>query len=154
MKRFISVLFFTIFFFFSSCSDLQEVTFNGIEKIKLIKLSQQGVEAEITARIKNPNKTTFTIYKCDMDVTLGGLKAGKAHLEKNVRINANSENPYTFTIQSDFSGLSMKDIPKVIAMAMSRSVKVQLIGNIKAGKFFVKRNIPVIVEKDVPLNMK
>jgi len=138
----------------SSCNrNFQEVSFSGIESMKLVKLSQNGVEAEITARIKNPNSSAFTIYKSDVDVTLSGLNAGKAHLANNVRIKANSEESYTFKIKSDFSGLSITDIPKVIAMAMSKNVEIGIKGNIQAGKFLIKKSFPVNITRSVPLNL-
>ena len=137
----------------TSCGDFKEVAFSGIESMKMIKLSQSGVEAEITARIKNPNNTAFTIYKSEMDVTVNGMNVGKAHLASNVKIKKNSEEAYTFTIKSDFSKLSMTDIPKVIAMAMSRSVNIGLKGDLRAGKLLVKKNFPIDLTQSVPLNL-
>jgi len=93
----------------TACSDFQDVTFSGVENFKIISLTQSGVEAEITAKIKNPNKTAFTIYKSEFDATLGGINAGKAHITKNVRIKPNSEEVYTFIIKSDFSKLFKSD---------------------------------------------
>lgn len=138
---------------FSSCGKFQEVTFSGLEGMKLIKLSEKGVEAEITARIKNPNKTAFTIYKSDMDVTVNGMNVGKAHLDNNVKIKKNSEESYIFNIKTDFSNLSITDIPKVIGMAMSRSVTIGIKGKLKAGKLFMKREFPVDMTQNVPLDL-
>ena len=153
MKLFICTLLFPIIFFLSSCGDFQQVTFSGVEKVSVTKLSQEGVDAEITAKIKNPNSTAFTIYKSDMDVTIGGIKAGKAHLANNVRIKRNSEEAYTFKVMSDFTDLTMMDIPKIISMAMSKNVKVGLKGNLNVGKLFIKRNFPVDITQSVPLDI-
>ena len=120
--------------------------------MKLLKLSQNGVEAEITAKIKNPNNTSFNIYKSEMDVTLNGLNVGKAYLSENVRIKKNSEEPYKFLIKSDFSALSITDIPKIISMAMSKNVTVSLKGDLRAGKLFVKKSFPVQLTQKVPMD--
>lgn len=136
---------------FTSCNNYQEVTFSGIENVNVTSFSQKGVEAIVTARIKNPNKVGFTIYRSEMDVKINGIDAGKAHLTDNVKIKARSENAYTFKIKSDFSNLSMADMPKMIAIAMSKHVKVGLKGDLKVGKLFVKRSVPVDIIKDVPL---
>ncbi len=148
------------FFFFliacclilTSCGDFEEVRFSGVENVQVTKLSQQGAEALITARIKNPNNTSFTVYKSDLDVTLNGLNAGVAHLTDNVKIKSNSEESYTFKIQSDFSTLSLTDLPQLISIATSKNVKVNLKGNLLVGKFFYKRSIPVEVNETVPLS--
>jgi LEA14-like dessication related protein len=137
---------------FTSCSDFEEVQFSGIENVQVTKLSQQGAEAEITAKIKNPNSTSFTVYKSDLNVTLNGLDAGIAHLTDNVKIKSNSEESYTFKIKSDFSSLSLTDLPQLISIATSKNVKVGLKGNLLVGKFFYKRSVPVEVTQNVPLS--
>ena len=151
MKKYIFILFVFCSILFSSCGNFQEVTFSGIQNVTIISLTQQGAEAEITAKIKNPNNVAFTIYPADMDVVLGGINAGKAHLTGRTKIKANSDESYTFRIKSDFSKLSMSDMPKLMAMAMSRNVTVGLKGNLKVGKLFVRKNYPVEMTQSVPL---
>ncbi|MBA3706505.1 MAG: LEA type 2 family protein [Bacteroidetes bacterium] len=148
MKKYFLFLFVILFF---SCGDYQDVTFMGIENVKVTSMTHQGIEAEITARIKNPNKSSFTIYKSDLDATLNGMNAGKARLSKNVRIKANSEQTYVFKVKSDFSSLSMAELPKLLAMAKSKNAKVGLKGNLKAGNLFIKKTFPVDMSKNVPL---
>ena len=138
---------------FTSCTDFKEVTFSGVENISVTSLSQKGVEAEVTVRINNPNNASFTIYKSDMDVTLSGINAGKAHLANNVRIKAKSEEKYTFKIKSDFTTISLADIPAIIGMGMSKNAKIGLKGNLNVGKLFVKRSFPVELTQNVPLEL-
>jgi LEA14-like dessication related protein len=152
MKSFFrfSILLFSIFLL-SSCGDFQDLSFSGIEGVKVTKMSREGIEAEITARIKNPNNASFKIYKSEFDVTLNGMACGKAHIAKNVKIHANSEETYTFRIKSNLSGLSAADLPKIISIAMSKSAKVGLKGNLRAGKYLVKNNYPVEISRSIPL---
>jgi LEA14-like dessication related protein len=145
---FITFFSFTLF----SCADFKEVTFSGIENVNLTSISQKGVEALITVRIKNPNNVSFTVYKSEMDVTLNGINAGKAHIADNVRIKAKSEESYTFKIKSDFSNLSFTELPKIISMAMSKNVKIGLKGNLKGGKLLVKRSYPIDITQNVPIS--
>lgn len=152
LKKLVFLLAITCCSMLASCGDFEEVQFSGIENVQVTKLSQQGAEAEITAKIKNPNSTAFTIYKSDMDVSLNGLNAGVAHLTDHVRIKSNSEESYTFRIKSDFSNLSLTDLPQLLSIATSRNVKVSLKGNLLVGKFFYKRSIPVEVNQMVPLS--
>ncbi|MBK7182634.1 MAG: LEA type 2 family protein [Bacteroidetes bacterium] len=136
----------------SSCGDFQDVTFEGIENVKVNKISQQGIDVDITAKIKNPNKVAFTIYKSDLDATLSNMNVGKAILTNNVKIKANSSQAYAFNIKSDFSKLSMAELPNLLSIATSRSIKVGLKGNLRVGKLFVKKNYPVDMVKSVPMN--
>ncbi len=154
MRKYLFVLSAICCIAFTSCGDFKEITFSGIQSITITSLNQKGVEAIITAKIKNPNGTAFTIYKSDMDVSLSGISAGKAHITKNVRIKAKSEELYTFEIKSDFSNLNLADLPKIISMAMSSQIKITLKGNLKAGKLFVKRSYPVDLTQSVPIRSK
>jgi LEA14-like dessication related protein len=152
MKKYI---FLFIFFplLFSSCGDFQDVTFSGVENVKVVKMSQQGLEVDITAKIKNPNKIAFHIYPSDMDATLNGINAGKARLTNNIRIKPNSENSYTFNIKSDFSELNMMELPALMVAAMGKTAKVGLKGNLKVGKLFLRKGYPVDVVKSIPLKL-
>jgi len=151
MKRY--VLYILCSLALTSCGDFQEITFQGIAGVKVNKLSQQGLDIDVTAKIKNPNSVAFTIYKSDLDATFSGMNVGKASITKNVKIKANSEQEYTFNVKSNFSKLSAGELPNLLSIAMSRSIKVGLKGNLKAGKLFVKKDYPVDMVKTIPLPM-
>lgn len=149
MKKYSLLFLFALLF--ASCGDFKDITFSGIENVKVNKLSQQGVDVDVTAKINNPNNVAFTIYKSDLDATFGGMNVGKARITNNVKIKANSEQSYTFNIKSDFSNMSLAELPNLISIAASRSLKIGLKGNLKVGKLFVKRTYPVDMVKSVPL---
>lgn len=153
MKKQILILAAVVISFLSSCGDFEDVTFSGIENVKVNKLSQQGLDVNITAKIKNPNKVAFTIYKSDLDATFSGMNVGKARITNNVKIKANSEEAYTFNVTSDFSKLSIAELPSLLSIATSRSLKVGLKGNLRVGKLLVKKSYPVDMVKSVPLNL-
>jgi LEA14-like dessication related protein len=152
MKNLGLILFIFVTLVLSSCGDFQDVTFEGIENVKVNKISQQGIDVDITAKIKNPNKVAFTIYKSDLDASFSNMNFGKALLTNNVKIKGNSTQAYTFNIKSDFSKLSMAELPNLLSIATSKSIKVGLKGNLRVGKLFVKKNYPVDMVKSVPLN--
>jgi LEA14-like dessication related protein len=140
-------------FALSSCGDFQDVTFIGIETVKVNNLSQQGIDIDVTAKIKNPNTVAFTIYRSEMDATFSGMNMGKACITKNVKIKANCEQAYTFNVKSDFSKLSIGELPNLLSIALSKSINVGLKGNLKVGKLFVKKSYPVDMTKSVPLKL-
>jgi LEA14-like dessication related protein len=135
---------------FTACS-FQPITFNNVENAKLGAVSQTGVEADITVRIKNPNHVSVTVYKSEMELSLNGVNVGKAYISQNVRIKGNSEEPYTFKIKADFSKLSLAELPKLISIALSKNAKIGLKGNLKGGKLFMKKSFPVCVTQSVSL---
>lgn len=150
MKKILFILF-SVFLFSSCGDDFQELTFSGIESVKIIKMSREGVEAEITAKIKNPNNSSFKIYRSELDVALNGINCGKANITNSVKIKGNSEKTYVFKIRSNLSSLNMADLPKVLSMAMSKNAKISLKGNLRAGKFLIKKDYPIEYSKTVNL---
>jgi len=152
MKKYIFLFIAICTITLSSCGDFKEITFSGIENVKIIKMSQQGIQAEISAKIKNPNKMAFHIYPTDLDATLNGMNAGKAELTNNIRIKPNSEDVYVFKIESNFSNLTLTDLPKLMSILNSKSARIGLKGNLKVGKLFFRRSYPVDFSKNVPMN--
>lgn len=151
MKKLSWLSFLLLTLLFTSCK-IQELTFVGIDNIKINSFSQKGVEAEIVATINNPNRASFTIYKSAMDVSVSGLNAGKAELANKIKIKGKSQQSYTFKVKADFSKLTTADMPKLLGLAFSNNLNISLKGNLNVGKMFVRRSIPVNVNKTVPLN--
>lgn len=138
---------------FTSCTEFKEVTLSGVEGVKLtvFDMSTKRLEALITVRIKNPNKFSFTVYKSEMDVTASGINLGKAYIAENVKINKNSEALYSFKVKSDLSKISLFQLPQLMSIAASKTLKINVKGNLRGGKLFVKRSFPVDVTQSVPL---
>lgn len=152
MKKIIISLFILSGVFITSCSPLKEISFSNVESVKLNNLSQKGIEASVTVRIKNPNKMSFKVYRSEMEITVNGMKLGKASITDNVTIKRNSEAPYTFKIKSDFSGFNFADLPKLLSIATSKNLQVNLKGNLKGGKLLMKRSYPIDITQSVPLS--
>ncbi len=136
--------------FISSCK-IAPVFVSKIEGSKIISLDQKGIKAEIYVRIKNPNNFGFRILKTSFDCELNDMPVGKAHLKKKIRVKANSDDVHTFIVESDFSGLSLKDITKIIGLATAKSVKVHVKGTFKVAKFIFKKEFPFDVTETVKM---
>ena len=147
-----NLLLISLITFFVSCGPYQDISISKIENTRVTKMDGKVIEAEIDVKINNPNKTGFTIFKSDADVTLNGTPAGKAKLKSKVRIKAKSEETYTFGVTSSLSELTGGDgIASLIGLAFSKSIIIGVKGNIKAGKFFYKKKFPIDVKQKVPL---
>lgn len=107
----------------------------------------QGIDADIQLGIKNPNSIGFSVYPSSFDVIYGGVNLGKAHSSKRVHIDANSEKSYSFRLKSDFKNVNMMDIMKLVNGGGKGMIEVK--GNMKAGKFYLKKKFPVNVKERV-----
>ena len=142
------ILFFSLAF--TSCRQLKEVSFNGVESAKIVSLNQKGLEASIAVKIKNDNKIGFKVYKSGFDVTANGVNLGKMYISKKIKIEANSEKTYTFTLKSDFANQNIS-LPQLMSLAASKSLKISIKGELKGGAFFYRKSFPVAVSETVPL---
>jgi LEA14-like dessication related protein len=137
-----------------SCTMFQEVKFTRVENINITNFTKEDVEAEISARIINPNFYSFTIHESDVEAIIGGINVGKINLTDKVHIKGDSEELYTFKIHSKLKNLDLIDYMRIAAIAMSKNVKVELKGYLKAGKGFFKKEIPVNIVQEIPIGKK
>jgi LEA14-like dessication related protein len=127
--------------FFFSCKDLKEIKVTDVDSFYLKKITLENIEAEINLKINNPNAMRFSIYRSEFDVIYSGIHLGKAKLNKRVRIDANSEKVYTFNLNSNMKDLNPLDAVKLLNGAKLGSIEVK--GDLKVGKFCLKKKIPI-----------
>jgi LEA14-like dessication related protein len=136
---FLFYVFCTLFLF--SCKDLQEITVTNVDSFSLGKLSMKEIEGELYLTIKNPNSVGFSIYRSEFDIIYGNVKLGKAKLHKRVHIGANTEKTYTFKLKSSPENINLMDILKLVGNGGSGTIQIK--GDLRAGKLFVKRTYPI-----------
>jgi LEA14-like dessication related protein len=134
--------------FIGSCKPFKEAECTGVKGFKINKVDLGGIDADIQLGIKNPNTIGFSVYRSTFDVIYNGVNLGTAHSKKRVHIDANSEKAYTFKLKSDFKNANMMDIMK-LANGGGKGGNVQVKGNMKAGKFYLKKKFPVDVKERV-----
>ena len=135
-----------------SCSGYKPITVSKVQGVRIKSITQKGIEAELTVKIKNPNAIGFTIFPSHFNAKLNEMEVGNARLQKKVRIKGNSEEEHLLIISSDFSKLSLADIPKAMALTQGRGLSVSLDGDIVAGKFLFRKHFPVKLNEHSSLN--
>ena len=151
MKNYLGFFFCCIFSIILFSCQFKELSFSGIEKPKLNKLSREGMDAELSVRIKNPNKMSITVYPSEFDGTVNNISVGKIKLYKKVKIKGNSDDAETFFIKSDFSKLGFGELANILPIVATGNATLTLKGTLRAGKWFYKKNIPVAFTKTINL---
>ena len=146
MKLFLILL---ITIFTSSCMEFKEVTVTGVDSFKINKIDTKEMQAEIKLMIKNPNNSSFSIYPSEFDIVYGGIHLGKAKLYKRVHIDSNSERAYSFELKSNLGGLNFLDVTKILSG--NNLGKLEIKGDLKAGKFYLKKKFPINFSDKVSL---
>ena len=135
----------------TNCRDIKEVQCTGVKGFKINKMDAKGIDGDILIGIKNPNAFGFSIYKSAFDVTYSGIYLGKAKLVKRVHIHANKEEVYSFNLTNDFKNANLADVMKLLGGAVFKST-IEVKGDLKVGKIFIKKKIPVDIKEKVNLN--
>lgn len=134
----------------TSCGSVRELELTGVKGFTVNEISTAGINGDMLLSIKNPNNMAVTVFPSTFSVTYSGVPLGMAKLAKKVRIKKNSEETYSFNIKSDFSKVNIADIMKILQGASFRS-EVGVKGDLKAGKLFYRRKIPVDVKEKISL---
>jgi LEA14-like dessication related protein len=146
MIRYFSLLVVLVCF---SCKPFKEAQCTGVKGFKVNKMNTEGLDADIQLGIKNPNTVGFSVYPSEFDVIIGGVNLGKAKMSKRVHIAANEEKTYTFHLKSDFKNVNLMDITKLLAGKSKGTVQIK--GDLKAGKFYLKKKFPIDVKEKMDL---
>ncbi|HEV7230319.1 MAG TPA: LEA type 2 family protein [Bacteroidia bacterium] len=127
----------------TGCSEFKEVQVSQISGVKILKITDKGVDMEIGMKIKNPNTYSFTIYRSAFDIKLGGTDLGVATLKRKEKVQAGSEEVHTFLITTTFDKLIKGGLGSVMALFGSKNAEIEIKGNLKVGKFLIRKSIPI-----------
>jgi LEA14-like dessication related protein len=149
MNRLCFLIVISAFFFLNSCKEFQEIQVMGVKSFRLTKVNSDGLEGEVILGIKNPNEQGFSIYPSEFDVVYSGIKMGKARLYKRVHIGGNCEKLYTFKLKTSLKDMNLVDIMGLLGGGKLGNIEAK--GNLKVGKFFIKKRVPVNISEKIGL---
>lgn len=141
MKIYPIVLLITISFLTTSCIELKEITVTGVDHFFINKITSEGIEADLNLKIKNINNFGFSIYPSEFDIIFSGMRLGKAKLHKRVHIDGKTERIYSFNLTSNLSDINIFDALQLLNT--DNIGKIEIKGDLKVGKFFLKKKFDV-----------
>jgi len=137
---------------FNGCTQFKEVQLSEIGGVKIIKITDKGIEMELGMKINNPNGYAFSIYRSSFDIKLAGTDMGTATLSKKERVAANSDEIHTFHITTTFGKLLEGGLGGIFALLGKKNTEVELKGNLKVGKLLIRKSIPIERKQKVNLD--
>jgi len=149
MKVFRLVVLALVSLLFASCEEMQDLKVIDVDSFFINKLNTEGIEAEVKLKIQNPNKMGFSIYPSTFDIIFSGVRLGKAKLSKRVHIGGNSERIYTFRLKSQLEDINPLDLIRLLNP--ENLGKIELKGDLKAGKLYMKKRFPIIYEDRIKI---
>ncbi len=144
-------LFLSLLVVMFSCSPLKEVECSGVKGFEIKKIDMAGIEGNLLLEIKNPNRYTFVIYPSEFDIVYSGVALGKARLVKAVKVKGSAEEVYGFHLQKEFKDIALNDVLKLLNGGVFKNT-IEVKGNLKIGRFLIRKKIPVDLKEKVRLN--
>jgi len=129
---------------FSSC-DVQEVDLVRVDKIELTNMKNNVLSFDVSATLDNPNAFSIKMIDSDLDLFLEDNLMGKAHLVNPINIKKNSNETYTFQVETDVLDQG-KLLPLLIKTALTGKIKVGVKGDVKGKVYFISRKVKVEME--------
>ncbi len=130
------------------CTTYQDVDFLGVTDYEIIDYDTEGIEAEFTMKIKNPNPYNIKIKDSDIDLYINGDRLGKAKLTNNIKLKKKTTKEYKVRLKSKFDkvGSSVLTLGKSL---FGGSVKVRAKGWVKASAFMISQKVKFDVSENV-----
>jgi LEA14-like dessication related protein len=140
MPLLLAAAFFTLSI--SSCKVYQDVTLTEVNNVKMTEFGLEGVKAEITVSISNPNWYKLKVTDSEIDLYFEGQKIAQVKIEEDLVIPKKQVS--TQTIQVNSTGA---DLTAVMGNALALFFKSEFLlegkGYIDGKAMFIARKVPV-----------
>ena len=141
----IVLIFFSIFLL-SSCFEVKNLDFKGVDGIKLGKLEKKSLDLSLNVTVFNPNGFSIKVKSSDVDVFADDQLLGKAKVVDHVKIFRKKEDSYLVPIHID---LEDGVLLKLIKFALKDKVNIHLKGFIKGSVLGITKKITIDEMKEI-----
>jgi LEA14-like dessication related protein len=86
---------------FSSCNVYKDIEIEEVSDIRITKMSDKGIEAEVDIKVFNPNNFKVSIVDVDADIYVNEKDVGDAKLRRKVILGKKSNEIHTIKIEGD-----------------------------------------------------
>lgn len=143
----ISILFFGLVIFLSSCASIQEPTIERIEDVDIIEMSKSKLDLNAFMVVNNPNAFALDLAKAELTVYVDDIELAKINQAFDTSMPANDNFKMPINIKMDLQKLyeanPIAALGKGLQIMSDRKLNVQFKGSIKVGKGAVKISVPV-----------
>lgn len=136
----------------SSCFSYQQVTIDKIEDLHIKNVGKKGIQAEITAKITNPNKYNIRVKSSDLSVKLNSSDIGTANIVKPVKIKKNATAEYIIEIDVTYKDLAGGVLGAIPGILLKKSAKLDVKGTIKGSAGLISKKVDVSMSDNINLS--
>ena len=137
---------------FSSCNVYQDIEIQEVSDIRITKMSDKGIEAEVDIKVFNPNGYRVSIVSIDADLYVNNKDVGDARLRKKVILGKKSNEIHTIKIEGDYTDMKGGLLQTLIGGLFSQSMNIKVDGTMKGKGLLIGKSFYFQVDQDVKMN--
>jgi LEA14-like dessication related protein len=135
----------------SSCTFYRDIEVSEVKRVNFKGFDRNGIVAEVTVAIDNPNGYRLLVRKAEIDVDLNNKKAGTITYDERYIIPRKSNEEHTFLLSGAFSGGAGNFLDNLLNLLISREAVVKGNGYIQGKAFFISRKVPVSFSEQIDM---
>ena len=147
MKKLIFLL--MIIAAFSCKPDYEEINFQGLENIKVEKVTSSNITLSADAQFYNPNGQKLTLKNVDVEILIKEEVVGHINQELNVAIAAKSD--FEVPLKVSFSLKKLNFYGGIFDYLAGNAIKTGFKGNMKVSYFGVLKTVPIDYQTELNL---
>ena len=109
------------------------------------------MEGTIFLELKNPNMFAIKVKSAEFEIFNGNIRLGDAQLREEFKINGNSTEIYPVKLSGNLGNLLAGGLTSIAGLLSGKNPRILIKGDLRAGNFFVTKDIPVELETDLPI---
>ena len=131
-----------------------DVVFHGVDCCQVGESKGGKMKIGFGLDVENPNKFNIKVTDYDVDVSINGVKVGKAKSSQNIILIKGERNSYPLTVEADIAKVltgSLMNLGSLFGGGKPKELKAEISGTIRASAYGVSKKIPV--EGSYPINL-
>jgi LEA14-like dessication related protein len=140
---------------FNGCKvQYTDVVFHGVDCCKVGEAKNGKMMIGFGLDVENPNNFNIKVTDYDVDVSLNGIKVGKAKSNENIILKKGERNSYPLQVEADIAKVlagNLMNLGSLFGGGKPKELEATISGNIRASVYGVSKAIPV--EGKYPINL-
>lgn len=126
----------------SSCKIYQDVDVIEVENVVFNEFDNEGAEAEVWLKIKNPNAYKVVLTDSDIDLYFEGKLLGKVQLVEKMEVPKKSLSTQVMKVEVDYD--NMEDLMgNILAFLFKENFVLEAKGYVKGKALFVAKKVDI-----------
>ena len=135
----------------ASCTIYKEVEVKEVRDVRITKLTNEGVEAEVDIKFFNPNGYKVKVVSVNADLYVNDKDVGDAKLRERVVLGKKSNEIHTIKIEGDYAELNGGLLELLLGGLFSSSLNFKVDGTMKGKALMVGKSFYFKVDQDVKI---